>query len=77
MDKIKNDGFIDVFRHFNPDVKEKYTRRSYRSGAKERNVGRRLDYFWVSQGILPFITDIAHQEQVEGSDHCPISLGLE
>ena len=38
LDKFVDDGYVDVFRHFYPDVKDKYTWWSYRSGAKERNV---------------------------------------
>jgi len=76
MDKFVNEGYVDVFRRFYPDVKDKYTRRSYRSGARERNVGRRLDYFWVDEEVLPLVEKIEHQEHVEGSDHCPILLEL-
>jgi exodeoxyribonuclease-3 len=76
MDKLVTDKYVDVFRHFNPNVKDKYTRRSYRSAAKERNVGRRLDYFRVSEALLPLIKKVEHQENIQGSDHCPILLEL-
>ncbi|MDR0861093.1 MAG: hypothetical protein LBO09_09335 [Candidatus Peribacteria bacterium] len=77
MDKFVQDKYVDVFRHFYPEMKDKYTWRSYRAGAKERNVGRRLDYFWVDERVLPLVTEIEHQEQATGSDHCPILLTLE
>lgn len=76
MDTLVEEGYVDVFRHCYPDAKDKYTRRSYRSWAKERNVGRRLDYFRVSENVLPFIKGIEHQESLEWSDHCPIVLSL-
>jgi exodeoxyribonuclease-3 len=76
MDKLVDDKFVDVFRHFYPEMKDKYTWWSYRAAAKERNVGRRLDYFWVSEKVLPLIHTVEHQEKVEGSDHCPILLEL-
>jgi exodeoxyribonuclease-3 len=76
MDKLVNDHYVDVFRHFNPELKDKYTRRSYRAGARQRNLGRRLDYFRVSDTLLPFISKVQHQEAVEGSDHCPILLEM-
>jgi exodeoxyribonuclease-3 len=76
MDKLVADHYVDVFRHFNPETKNKYTRRSYRAGARPRNVGRRLDYFRVNEDVLPFVAKAEHQETVEGSDHCPIILEL-
>lgn len=76
MDKLLKNWYTDVFRHFNPDLKDHYTRRSYRAWARPRNVWRRLDYFRVSENILPLISKIEHQILVEWSDHCPISLEL-
>lgn len=74
LDKLQANWYVDVFRYFNPDLKDKYTRRSYRAWARPRNVWRRLDYFRVSENILPLITHIDHQDLVMWSDHCPISL---
>ena len=76
MDTLVKEGYVDVFRALYPEMKDKYTWRSYRAGAKERNVGRRLDYFWVSEEVLPLVSGIEHQEKVQGSDHCPIMLEL-
>ncbi|MDR0650960.1 MAG: hypothetical protein LBG59_06275 [Candidatus Peribacteria bacterium] len=76
MDKLVEDNYIDVFRHFNPNVANTYTRRSYRSDARARNIGWRLDYFWVDNKVLPLIKNMIHQDTVEGSDHCPILLEL-
>ncbi len=69
-------GFVDSFRHFYPEQTEAYTWWSYRTKARERNVGWRIDYFVVSAehagrmqgaGILP---------EVLGSDHCPVYLDV-
>ena len=76
MDKLKADGYVDVFRWLNPELREKYTRWSYRSGAKERNVWWRLDYFRVAEKVLDWVEWMGHQEEIEGSDHCPIWLKL-
>ncbi len=77
MDKLENDGLVDVFRKLNPNLKDKYTWRSYRGWARERNVWRRLDYFWVTPKIFDKITNMNHLENIIWSDHCPISLILE
>ena len=76
MDKLENDGLVDVFRRLNPDLKDQYTWWSYRWGARERNVGWRLDYFWVSPEIFEIVQSMEHQTDVMWSDHCPISLNL-
>jgi len=76
MDKLLANWYTDIFRHFHPDLKDQYTRWSYRAWARPRNVGRRLDYFRVSESIVPIVKNIIHQTSVEWSDHCPISLEL-
>ncbi|MEY3197932.1 MAG: Exodeoxyribonuclease [Candidatus Parcubacteria bacterium] len=65
---------LDVFRFFEPDMTDKYTRWSYRAGARPRNVGRRLDYACVSKDMEEQLLSFQHQDQVLGSDHCPIEL---
>ena len=69
-------GYCDVRRCKNPDTLDTYSRRSYRAGARPNNVGRRIDYFVVSQDLLDKITNIEYQTQQMGSDHCPISMTL-
>ena len=76
MDKLENDGFVDVFRKLNPELKDQYTWWSYRGWARERNVGRRLDYFWVSPELFDEVKNMQHQTNVQWSDHCPIELSL-
>lgn len=76
MDKLEDDGLIDVFRKLNPGLKDQYTWWSYRGWARQRNVGRRLDYFWISPEMFNNIQSMEHQTNILWSDHCPISLKL-
>lgn len=73
---LEKGNMIDVFRHFYPDMTDKYTRWSYRAGARPRNVGRRLDYACVSKDMQEQLVSFEHQDQVMGSDHCPIVLEI-
>jgi len=67
--------FIDTFRHFNPQA-QRYSWWSYRAGARERDVGWRIDYFLASKSLLPKIRHADILKQVTGSDHCPVLLEL-
>ncbi len=73
IDDLINKGFIDVFRMFNSEPNQ-YTWWDVVSRARERNVGWRIDYFFVSQGLRKFVTDAFILQEVMGSDHCPIGL---
>lgn len=75
LDAYLANGFVDTFRHFNPE-KVKYSWWSYRAGARERNVGWRIDYFLVSPILLPRLKDADIYDDVYGSDHCPVFLEL-
>lgn len=77
MDKLENDGLVDVFRRLNPGLKDHYTWWSYRWWARERNVWWRLDYFWISPELFECVDDMQHQINVVWSDHCPIELNLD
>lgn len=76
MDKFESDGLLDVFRKLNPDLKDQYTWWSYRAWARQRNVGWRLDYFWITPKLLASVKSMLHQTGVMWSDHCPICLDL-
>ncbi len=67
-------GFVDLFRHFYPDEKDKYTWWSYRQRARNNNRGWRIDYICVTEGLVPFVKKIQHLDQQEGSDHCPLMV---
>ncbi|MGJ8694796.1 MAG: exodeoxyribonuclease III [Verrucomicrobiaceae bacterium] len=70
-------GFIDTFRHFYPDKTEAYSWWSYRGGARARNVGWRIDYWCVSQDLLPKLQSAQINDDVLGSDHCPVTLEID
>lgn len=69
-------GYVDSYRHMYPDKEGAYSWWSMRSGARERNVGWRLDYFFVSEDLVPRIQAVDIHADVMGSDHCPVSLTL-
>jgi len=75
LDKYLEHGFVDAFRALYPEIVQ-YTWWSLRSAARERDVGWRLDYFYVSEGLMPQVKDVVTHDQVMGSDHCPVSLIL-
>ncbi|MDR1470866.1 MAG: exodeoxyribonuclease III [Spirochaetaceae bacterium] len=69
-------GFVDTFRHFYPDKKEAYTWWTYRGGARDRNVGWRLDYHCVDEGFIASVQDSFIRDEVMGSDHCPVEIWI-
>jgi exodeoxyribonuclease-3 len=76
FDEIIPQGYVDVFRHRNPELEGAYSWWSQRSGARDRNIGWRIDYFFVSDDLLSRVTDAQIHADVLGSDHCPISLTI-
>lgn len=76
IDQLLAADFIDSFRHLHPQIKNSYTWWSQRSGARKRNVGWRIDYFFISQNLLKNLRAAEIHDQIMGSDHCPISLEL-
>lgn len=76
IDKFLNNGYVDTFRMFN-DKPEQYTWWSYRTHARNRNVGWRLDYFFVNEEFKDNVVDSYILSDVMGSDHCPIGLKIE
>lgn len=76
LDKYVANGFVDSFRHLNPE-EVKYSWWSNRFGARARNVGWRLDYAFVDAALVPNIVSSLIHTSVMGSDHCPISIDLE
>lgn len=67
-------GFSDVFREQHPDMEGAYSWWSQRGGAREKNVGWRLDYFLISEAHKNRALDNRILPQVLGSDHCPVQL---
>ncbi|MFT5320511.1 MAG: exodeoxyribonuclease-3 [Pseudohongiellaceae bacterium] len=75
LDKLVAANFIDTFRHLHPDT-IKYSWWSYRAGAREKNVGWRIDYFLSSASLCDKIKKAEIHNQILGSDHCPVLLEL-
>ncbi|MDO9333593.1 MAG: exodeoxyribonuclease III [Dehalococcoidales bacterium] len=73
LDKLVARGYIDTFRHFNKEPGQ-YTWWDMKSRARERNVGWRIDYFFVTENLKSHLVKAAIMPEVTGSDHCPIVL---
>jgi len=75
IDKLLASGFIDTLRMFN-DKPEQYTWWDMITRARERNVGWRIDYFFVSDNLKEQTKDAFIMPEVMGSDHCPVGIKL-
>lgn len=76
MDTFSDSGLVDTFRALNGD-EVKYSWWSYRGGARDKNVGWRIDYFLVSSAFLPKVSESFILNDVKGSDHCPVGIVIE
>jgi exodeoxyribonuclease-3 len=76
LDKLVAYGYVDTFRHFNKEPGQ-YTWWDIKSRARERNVGWRIDYFFVTENLKSRLVKAAIMPEVTGSDHCPITLVLQ
>ena len=74
-DTYEAHGWVDTFRHFHPEP-DRYSWWSYRFGVRDRNVGWRIDYFFVNEGFVEQLEDADIHDDIMGSDHCPVSLTL-
>ena len=77
IDRVIAEGYIDSFRKRHPDRESAYSWWAYWGGARDRNVGWRLDYFFISPDLLDNVTEAEIHPDVLGSDHCPVSLSLQ
>lgn len=75
LDKLVDHGFIDTFREFNQEA-DQYTWWTYRFGARSRNVGWRIDYFWVNSSFMQEVKNGFIKQEIMGSDHCPLGIEL-
>jgi exodeoxyribonuclease-3 len=73
IDRYLEAGFVDAYRRCYPE-KIEYTWWTYLTNARERNIGWRLDYFLVSEALLPRVQEVIIHGEVMGSDHCPVTL---
>lgn len=74
---LLNAGFTDSFRYLYPDREGAYSWWSYRTNAREKNIGWRLDYVIVSDRLKPRISEAAICADTMGSDHCPVEMTLD
>ncbi len=74
---ILNAGFIDSFRFKHPNASEQYSWWSYRTNARVRNVGWRIDYVLLSSGLEKYLTSADIHQNIFGSDHAPVSVQLD
>ncbi|MDO5732311.1 MAG: exodeoxyribonuclease III [Eubacteriales bacterium] len=70
-------GFIDSFRTLQPEAENRYSWWSYRTRARSRNIGWRIDYFVLSEALGSKLRSAEIHDQVMGSDHCPVSVELD
>ena len=75
FNELLSAGFVDTFRTLHPN-EQVYSWWSYRMKARERNVGWRIDYFLVSEGLQDKLTAASIHPEVLGSDHCPVSIEI-
>jgi exodeoxyribonuclease-3 len=73
FDQTLDAGFVDTFRHFDSGC-GRYTWWSYQNGARDRNIGWRIDYFCASEKLKPALKSAFIHDHVRGSDHCPVGL---
>ena len=75
VDTYIENGYVDTFRLFH-DEPERYSWWTYRFGARQRNIGWRIDGFFTNEDFVENISDADIHEDVMGSDHCPVSIEL-
>jgi exodeoxyribonuclease-3 len=76
MDKLESHGYVDTYRIFEKEGGH-YTYWDMRTGARKRNVGWRIDYFYISKDLLPHLKTAFIESEVTGSDHCPIGIEID
>ena len=77
MTQLLSAGFTDTFRAKYPDAEGAYSWWSYRFHAREKNAGWRIDYFIVSDRLMPQVREAAIHSEIYGSDHCPVGLEID
>lgn len=77
IDEVLQSGFVDIFRELHPNQPDHYTWWTYRGDCRERNIGWRIDYFFMSKSLRKKVKNCYHQTEVMGSDHCPVVLELD
>ena len=75
IDEYISHGWVDTFRLFHPET-DRYSWWTYRFGARQRNIGWRIDYFFTNEGLVDIVEDADILDKVMGSDHCPVTLSI-
>jgi exodeoxyribonuclease-3 len=75
-DELEKLGWLDTFRQAHPQTR-KYTWWTFRANARKRNIGWRIDYFFIPQKYKSRIKNAEILDKIMGSDHCPVLLELE
>lgn len=77
MDTLVSQGWVDAFRYLFPTVRDIYTYWDQKTAARTRNVGWRIDYFFISSSLVSKIKEFETMVDYYGSDHCPIILDID
>lgn len=76
IDEVVNAGYLDSFRHLHPHTIDAYTYWDLKTRARDRNVGWRLDYFFVAREFVKRLKKAEIHANIYGSDHCPLSITI-
>jgi len=76
LDRYVDEGYVDTFRHLHPDAVDRYSWWSWRTNSRERNIGWRIDYFFVDESLRDRVAAAEIHDEQHGSDHAPITLTL-
>lgn len=76
IDEVVTAGYVDSFRHFHPHVTNAYTYWDMKTRSRDRNVGWRIDYFFVANEYIKHVRKAEIHTDIYGSDHCPLSITL-
>lgn len=76
IDKVISKGYVDTFRNLHPGKTGAYSYWDMKTFARERNVGWRIDYFFVSSDLISQVKKSEILDSIFGSDHCPIYLEI-
>lgn len=77
MDTFFNNGFVDTFRIFNPDMPDRYSWWSFRANARNKNKGWRIDYWAASAELQAHLKNADIFDQIKHADHCPVFVSLD
>jgi len=77
IDEVVASGYVDIWRHQHPDAVDAYTYWDMKTFARDRNVGWRIDYFFLTKELIKKVNAVDIRADFLGSDHCPIELDIE